>query len=68
MQLIRQPAFFALALSELPHNYKFIYATRFDSRRIVKTLFPVIGEHKFVVDILLASLLGATFREATDTS
>ena len=48
--------FFTLASNELLYNLEFLCATRFDTTRIVKNVTLMIGEHKFVVDLVLASL------------
>ena len=56
MQFISQSSFAALALNEVFQNLEFFYATRLDSTRIVKDVACMIGEHKFIVDGVLASL------------
>jgi hypothetical protein len=66
MQSVSQSPFSTLASNEFLQNFKFLCATRFDSARIVKNVTQMIGEHKFVVDVVLASLapcLEATERE-----
>ncbi len=56
MQSVSQSPFSTLALNEFLQNPKFLYATRLNSPRIVKNVTVIIGEDKFVVDIVLASL------------
>jgi hypothetical protein len=51
-----QLLFLALASNEFLQNAEFLCATCLDSARIVKNVAPMIGEHKFVVDVVLASL------------
>jgi hypothetical protein len=64
MQSIAQSPFSTLASNELLQNLEFLCATTIDSARVVKNVTRVIGEHKLVVDCVLASLvvpcLGAT--------
>ena len=50
-------AFSTLASNEILQNPKFVYATRLYPPRIVKNIALMIGEHKFVVDPVLASLV-----------
>ena len=45
-----------LATNEVFQNLELFYATRLDSTRVVKNVTRMIGEHKFVVDGVLASL------------
>ena len=45
-----------LASDEFLQNRKFLRATRLESTRVVKNVALVIGEYKFVVDPVLASL------------
>ena len=56
MYSVSQSLFSTLASNEFPQNFEFICATRLDSTRIVKNVTRVIGEHKFVIDCMLASL------------
>ena len=56
MQSVTQSPFSTLALNEFLQNPKFFYATRLNSPRIVKNVTVMIGEDKFVVDVVLASL------------
>ena len=46
-----------LALNEFLQNLEFLCATRLDSARVVKNVALMIGEHEFVVDGVLASLV-----------
>jgi hypothetical protein len=64
MQPIAQLVFSTLAPNEFLQNLEFLFATRLDSPRIVKNVARMIGEHKFVVDRVLASL--APCLEATE--
>jgi hypothetical protein len=57
MQPIVQPPFFTLASNELLQNLEFLCATTLDSARVVKNVTRVIGEHKLIVDCVLASLI-----------
>ena len=43
-------------MNELFQSLEFLRATRLDSTRIVKNITRMIGEHKFVIDEVLASL------------
>ena len=45
-----------LATNEFSQSLEFLCATRLDSARIVKNITRMIGEHKFIVDGVLASL------------
>ena len=56
MQFVSQIFLATLASNELFQNLEFFYATRLDSTRIVKGVTCMIGEHKFIVDGVLASL------------
>ena len=56
MQSVSQSLLSTLALNEFLQNLEFLYATRLNSPRIVKNVTVIIGEDKFVVDIVLASL------------
>jgi hypothetical protein len=66
MQFGSQSFLATLALNEFFQNLEFFYATRFDSMRIVKKVTRMIGEHKFIVNGVLALLrpcLGANKEE-----
>ena len=70
MQFVLQSFLATLALNEFFQNLEFFYATRLDSTRIVKDVTRMIGEHKFIVDGVLASLrsrLGANEKEYSIT-
>ena len=70
MQFVSQSFLATLALNEFFQNLEFFYATRLDSTRIVKDVTRMIGEHKFIVDGVLASLrsrLGANEEEYSIT-
>ena len=56
MQPVSESPFSTLALNKFLQNSEFFCATRLNSPRIVKNITVIIGEHKFVVDIVLASL------------
>ena len=56
MQPISQPPFSALALNEFFQNFKFLRATGFNATRVMENVTLMIGEHKFVIDTVLASL------------
>ena len=56
MQSVLQVPFTTLASNKFLQNFEFLRATRFDSTRIVKNVAIMIGEHKFVVDAVFASL------------
>ena len=43
-------------MNELSQYLEFLCATALDSARIVKNVTRIIGEHKFIVDGVLASL------------
>ena len=45
-----------LATNEVFQNLELFYATRLDSTRVVKNVTRMIGEGKFIVDVVLASL------------
>ena len=67
MQFVSQSFLATLALNEFLQNPEFFYATRLDSTRIVKDVTSMVGEHKFIVDGVLASLrpcLGANEEES----
>jgi hypothetical protein len=57
MQSETQPPFSTFASNELLQDFEFLFATRLDTPRVVKNVTLVIGEHKFVVDPVLASLV-----------
>jgi len=50
-----RPSFRPLSNESL-HDLQFLSATSFESAGIVKNISFMIGEHKFVVDIVLAML------------
>jgi hypothetical protein len=56
MQLVFQPFLDTLAMNEFFQSLEFLCATRLDSTRIVKNVTRMIGEHKFIIDGMLASL------------
>ena len=56
MQFVSQSFLATLALDEFVQNLEFFYATRLDSTRIVKDVTSMVGEHKFIVDGVLAWL------------
>ena len=56
MQFVSQFLLFALASDEIFQDLEFVNATRLDSLRIVKDIARMIGEHKFVIDLMLAPL------------
>jgi hypothetical protein len=56
VQFVLQLFFCTLATNEFFQSLKFLRATRLDSARIVKNVTYMIGEHKFIVDGVLASL------------
>ena len=56
VQSVSQSLVSTLASNEFLQNPEFLYATRFDSTRFVENVTLMIGEHKFVVDAVLASL------------
>ena len=43
-------------MNEFFQNLEFLCATRLDSTRIVKNVACMIGEYKFIIDGVLASL------------
>jgi hypothetical protein len=43
-------------MNEFSQSLEFLCATALDSARIVKNVTRMIGEHKFIVDGVLASL------------
>jgi hypothetical protein len=56
MQFVSQFFLATLALNEFFQNFEFFYTTCLNSTRIVKDVTHMIGEHKFIVDGVLASL------------
>ena len=64
MQSVSQSLFSTLASNEFLQNPEFLYTTRLNSARIVENVSLMIGEHKLVVDGVLASL--APYLEATE--
>jgi hypothetical protein len=63
MQSILQTLFSTLASNEFFQDIKFLFVTGLDSLRIVKNITLVIGEHKGIIDGVLAPL--ASCLEAT---
>jgi hypothetical protein len=63
MQSILQTLFSTLASNEFFQDIKFLFVTGLDSLRIVKNITLVIGEHKGIIDAVLAPL--ASCLEAT---
>jgi hypothetical protein len=57
MQFVSYFFFSTLATNELSQCVKFLCATRLDSARIMKNVTRMIGEHEFIVDGVLASLV-----------
>jgi hypothetical protein len=64
MQFMTQSPFSALAYNEFLQDPEFLCATGLDSPRIVKNVAIMVGEHKFVVDRVFASL--APWLEASE--
>ena len=64
MQSITQKPLCTLVANEGLQDLEFIYATRLDTAKVMKNETLMIGEHKFVVDAVLASL--APCSEATE--
>jgi hypothetical protein len=64
VQFVSQTLFSTLALNKFFQDLEFLFVTSLDSLRIVKNITLVIGEHKRVVDAVLASL--ASCLEATE--
>ena len=56
MQFVSQSLFSTLASNEFFQDLEFLFVTCLDSLRIVKNITLMIGEHKLVVDPVLASL------------
>jgi hypothetical protein len=56
MQFVSQSLFSALASNEVFQDLELFNATRLDSLGIVEDITLMIGEHKFVVDLVLAPL------------
>jgi hypothetical protein len=56
VQFVSQSLFSTLALYKFLQDLEFLFVTGLDSLRIVKNITLVIGEHKRVVDVVLASL------------
>ena len=57
MQSVSQFLFFALASNEIFQDLEFVNATRLDPLRIVEDITRMIGENKFIVDLVLAPLV-----------
>jgi hypothetical protein len=66
MQSILQLPSPTLASNEFLQYPEFLCATRLDSPRVVKNVTLMIGEHKLVVDAMLASLDPAPMLEGTE--
>jgi hypothetical protein len=64
MQPVSQTLFSTLALNEFFQDFELLFVASFDSLRIVKYITFVIGEHKCIVDAVLASLVSCL--EATE--
>ena len=64
MQFVSQFVFSTLALDEFFQDLEFLFITGLYSLRIMKNIALVIGEHKLVVDAVLASLTSCL--EATE--
>ena len=56
MQSVSQPLLSTLAPDELLQDFEFLCTAGLDSTRIVKNITLMIGEHKFIVNTVLASL------------
>ena len=56
MQFVLQSIFSTLASNKIFQDLESLLVARLDSLRIVKDITGVIGEHKFVIDAVLASL------------
>ena len=65
MQSVSQLFLSALATNEFSQSLEFLCATALDSARVVKNVTGVIGEHKLVVDCVLASLVVLWLEETT---
>jgi hypothetical protein len=57
MQPVSQTLFSTLALNEFFQGFELLFVAGLDSLRIVKNITLVIGEHKCVVNAVLASLV-----------
>ena len=64
MQFASKYFFSTLAANEFFQNLELFCATRLDPTRIVKNVTCVIGEHKFVINGVFASL--TAYSEATN--
>ena len=56
MQFVSQSIFSTLALNKIFQDLESLLVARLDSLGIVKDITGVIGEYKFVIDAVLASL------------
>ena len=56
MQFVSQSLFSTLASDEVFQDLEFVNATRLYSLRIVKDITRMIGEHEFIVDLVLTPL------------
>ena len=56
VQLVSEFLFSTLALNEIFQGIECLFVTCLDSLRIVENIASMIGEHKLVVDPVLASL------------
>ena len=56
MQFVLQSIFSTLASNKIFQDLESLLVARLDSLRIVKDITGVIGENKFVIDAVLASL------------
>ena len=66
MQFVFQSLFSTLASNKIFQDLELLLITRLYSLGIVKNVTWVIGEHKLVIDVVLASLTVASCLEATD--
>ena len=56
MQFVLQSLFSTLTSNKISQGLEFLFVTSLDSLGIMKNVTLVIGEHKFVIDPVLASL------------
>ena len=66
MQFVSQAHFSTLASNKISQDPEILLVTRLNSLGIVKNITLVIGEHKLVVDAVLASLVSCSSLEAAD--
>jgi hypothetical protein len=64
MQPVSQTLFSTLAPNEFFQGFELLFVASLDSLRIVKNITLMIGEHKCIVDAVLASLVSCL--EATE--